>query len=80
MNEKTDAADECVSVSRAAKILGVCVRTVRQVEKWQKMRDAGFEPAPCRRGDRSTVKLSAKFRARGEDMRDRGFEPLTSCV
>ena len=30
MNEKTDAADECVSLSRAAKILGVCVRTVRR--------------------------------------------------
>jgi hypothetical protein len=30
MNESTDAADECVSRSRAAKILGVCVRTVRR--------------------------------------------------
>jgi excisionase family DNA binding protein len=30
MNEKTDAADECVSLSRVAKILGVCVRTVRR--------------------------------------------------
>ena len=30
MNEKTDAADECVSLSRAARILGVCVRTVRR--------------------------------------------------
>ena len=30
MNEKTDAADECVSLSRAATILGVCVRTVRR--------------------------------------------------
>jgi hypothetical protein len=30
MNETTDAADECVSLSRAAKILGVCVRTVRR--------------------------------------------------
>ena len=30
MNESTDAADECVSLSRAAKILGVCVRTVRR--------------------------------------------------
>jgi excisionase family DNA binding protein len=30
MNERTDAADECVSLSRAARILGVCVRTVRR--------------------------------------------------
>jgi excisionase family DNA binding protein len=30
MNERTDAGDECVSLSRAAKILGVCVRTVRR--------------------------------------------------
>jgi len=30
MNESTDAADECVSISRGAKILGVCVRTVRR--------------------------------------------------
>ena len=30
MNESTDAADECVSLSRAARILGVCVRTVRR--------------------------------------------------
>jgi excisionase family DNA binding protein len=30
MNESNDAADECVSLSRAAKILGVCVRTVRR--------------------------------------------------
>ena len=28
MNESTDAADESVSLSRAVKILGVCVRTV----------------------------------------------------
>ena len=31
MNERTDAdVDQCVSLSRAAKILGVCVRTVRR--------------------------------------------------
>jgi excisionase family DNA binding protein len=30
MNESTDAADESVSLSRAVKILGVCVRTVRR--------------------------------------------------
>ena len=30
MNEKTDAADECVSLARAARILGLCVRTVRR--------------------------------------------------
>jgi excisionase family DNA binding protein len=30
MNERTDAGDECVSLSRAARILGVCVRTVRR--------------------------------------------------
>jgi len=31
MNERADAdVDQCVSLSRAAKILGVCVRTVRR--------------------------------------------------
>ena len=36
--------------------------------------------ATCGRGDRSIIPLSAKFRATGEDMRDAGFEPATSCV
>ena len=31
MNERADVdVDQCVSLSRAAKILGVCVRTVRR--------------------------------------------------
>jgi excisionase family DNA binding protein len=30
MNERTDAGDECASLSRAARILGVCVLTVRR--------------------------------------------------
>ena len=51
MNENGGAdVDECVSLSRAAKILDVCVRTVRrEIERgrltWQMVRDAGFEPA-----------------------------------
>ena len=41
MNERADAdVDQCVSLSRAAKILGVCVRTVRR--EIDRRRLAGF--------------------------------------
>jgi hypothetical protein len=45
------------------------------------MRDAGFEPATCRRGDRSERWLQQhEVRGRKEMVRDAGFEPATSCV
>ena len=44
------------------------------------MRDTGFEPATCRRGDRSTLIWRFGFPAKGKRMRDAGFEPATSCV
>jgi hypothetical protein len=72
---------KCVSLSRAAEILGVCVRTVRrEIERRKLIAFHGLVLlAETRVLVHQSLRLSEKVQ-KWQMVRDAGFEPATSCV